>query len=120
MQKDNPLSDKTLAFALRIVKLRKYLVDKKKEFEISKQILRSGTNPGAMVREAGNAESASDFIHKLSVALKEISETRYWLEVLKSEYLTNREYASLDNDALEISKMLKSSILTKKQNMKKE
>jgi len=119
IQKNDPLSVKTLAFALRIVKLRKYLVNKEKEFDISKQILRSGTNPGAMVREAAYAESAADFTHKLSIALKEINETRYWLEILKGEYLTNKGYLSLDNDATEIVKMLTRSILTKKQNMRK-
>ncbi len=116
--KEDPLRDKTLAFAIRIVKLNRYLVEQKKEYVLSKQILRSGTNPGAMVREAADAESSVDFIHKLSIGKKEINETQYWLELLfKSEYLNESEYKSLDSDAIEISKILRSSILTKKQRL---
>ena len=107
-------------FAIRIVKLYEYLVEKKKEHIMSKQVMRSGTNPGAMVREGMNAESSADFIHKYSIAQKEISETHYWLELLfNTNKLTELEYKSLDNDALEISKLFRSSILTKKQNLKK-
>ena len=114
----DPLKDKTLAFAIRIVKLNRFLVEQKKEYVLSKQILRSGTNPGAMVREATDAESGSDFIHKLSIGKKEINETQYWLELLfKSEYLNEIEYQSLNSDATEISKILRSSILTKKQRL---
>ena len=116
--KEDPLRNKTLAFAIRIVKLNRYLVEQKKEYVLSKQILRSGTNPGAMVREAADAESGVDFIHKLSIGKKEINETQYWLELLfKSEYLNESEYKSLDSDAIEISKILRSSILTKKQRL---
>jgi four helix bundle protein len=87
---------------------------------MSKQILRCGTNPGAMVREAENAESGMDFIHKLSIAQKEIAETIYWLELLcATEYLNKSEYDSIDNDAKEIMRLLRSSILTKKQNLQK-
>lgn len=111
--KEDPLRNKTLAFAIRIVKLNRYLVEQKKEYVLSKQILRSG-----MVREAADAESGVDFIHKLSIGKKEINETQYWLELLfKSEYLNESEYKSLDSDAIEISKILRSSILTKKQRL---
>jgi four helix bundle protein len=114
----DPLRDKTLAFAVRIVKLNRYLREEKKEYVLSKQILRSGTNPGAMVREASNAESGSDFIHKLSIGQKENGETQYWLELLYlSDYLTDKEYESLNTDSIEISKLLTSSIRTKKSNI---
>lgn len=75
--KPDLLRDKTLNFAIRIVNLNKYLVQEKSEYTINKQILRFGTNPGAMVREAANAESPLDFVHKLSVAQKETGETQY-------------------------------------------
>lgn len=114
----DPLADKTLEFAIRIVKLNRYLTEQKKEYVLSKQVLRSGTNPGAMVREAANAESGTDFIHKLAIGQKEICETLYWLELLfKSDYLTEKEYLSLSNDATEILKIIRSSILTKKQRL---
>ena len=114
----NPLGDKTLEFAIRIVKLNRYLTETKKEYVISKQVLRSGTNPGAMVREAANAESGLDFIHKLAIAQKETCETQYWLELLfKTDYLNNIEYNSLYSDSVEILKLLRSSILTKKQRL---
>jgi four helix bundle protein len=112
------LRDKTLNLAIRIVGLNKYLVEKKSEYVLSKQILRSGTNPGAMVREAINAESAADFIHKLSIAQKETGETLYWLELLvKTNYLTGAEYESLNQDTEEIMRLIRSSILTKKKNV---
>ena len=78
----DPLGEKSIQFAIRIVNLSKYLKQQKEEYLMSKQVLRSGTNPGAMIREAVNAESAMDFIHKLSVVQKEIAETQYWLEIL--------------------------------------
>ena len=81
-------------------------------------MLRSGTNPGAMIREAVNAESDLDFIHKLAIAQKETGETLYWLELLfRTNYLTSAEYISMSADAEEIMKMLRSSILTKKKNL---
>lgn len=86
--KSNPIKDKSLNFAVRIIRLYQYLVDSKKEFILSKQVLRSGTSIGANVRESQNAESAADFIHKLHIAQKEADETRYWLELLvKTEYI---------------------------------
>jgi four helix bundle protein len=90
MKKDI-LKEKTLDFAVRIVHLKLYLSDKKQEYVMSKQLLRAGTNPGAMVREAVNAESSADFIHKLAIAQKEIGETIYWLELLfRTNYLTEK------------------------------
>ncbi len=114
----SPLREKTLNFATRIVELNKYLTKKKAEYVLSKQVLRSGTNPGAMVREAINAESGADFIHKLSIAQKEIGETSFWLELMhRTSYLTDTEYDSISADADEIMKMLRSAILTKKKNL---
>ena len=114
----SPLKEKTLLFAIRMVNLYRFLTNSKKEFVVSKQVLRSGTNPGAMVREALNAESGLDFIHKLSIAQKEIGETQYWLELLwKSNYLTSDEYNSLHRDSEEIMKLIRSSILTRKKNL---
>jgi four helix bundle protein len=111
------LEDKALLFSVRIVHLCKYLNTTHKEFILSKQVLRSGTNPGAMSREARQAESRADFIHKYQIALKEIDETLYWLELLfLTDYIDSKLYASLKNDAIEILKMLISSIRTAKKN----
>ena len=74
--------DKSFSFALRVVKLYKYLVDEKREYILSKQVLRSGTAVGALIREAEQGESKADFIHKLAIALKEANETEYWLDLL--------------------------------------
>lgn len=118
LRKPHLLRDKTFHFAVRIVRLSKYLITDQKEFTLSKQILRSGTNPGAMVRETLNAESDRDFIHKLGIAQKEIGETQYWLELLfASKYLSQVEFQSLFGDSEEIMKITRSTILTKKQNM---
>jgi four helix bundle protein len=117
--KKDILREKSFAFSVRIVHLYKYLSEDKKEYILSKQIMRSGTNPGAMVREAANAESGGDFIHKLSIAQKEIDETIYWLELLKAtNYLTESQFESLNSDAIEIIKLLKSSIITRRKNLK--
>ena len=116
--KNDPLREKSLNLAIRIVKLNQHLTSKKFEYVMSKQILRSGTNPGAMVREASNAESALDFIHKLSIAQKEAGETLYWLELLfKTDFLTSTEYESIYKDTEEIMRLLTSSILTKKKRL---
>ena len=117
-QKPDPLREKTLNLAVRIVKLSKYLTQEKNEYVLSKQVIRSGTNPGAMVREAANAESGLDFIHKLSIAQKEAGETLYWLELLfKTNYLATNEYESIYADTEEILRLLKSSILTRKKTL---
>ena len=114
-----PMRQKSLLFAVRIVNLCRYLTEEKAEYILSKQVLRSGTNPGAMVREAENAESGSDFIHKLAIAQKEIAETQYWLELLfKSQYIKENEFNSLYNDSMELMKLFRSAILTRKKNLK--
>ena len=109
--------NKSYNFAVRIIKLYKYLSETKREFIISKQMLRSGTSVGANVRESQNAESDADFIHKLGIAQKECDETLYWLELLyETNYLNDKELDSIHLDCEEILKIIKSIILTKKQN----
>jgi len=110
---DSIIKNKSFSFAIRIVKLYKFLLESKKEYVLSKQLLRSGTAIGALVREAQNAESKADFVHKLGVAQKENDETLYWLELLfETEYLDEKEFASMQKDAKEILKMIRSAIIT--------
>jgi four helix bundle protein len=117
--KQNPLKDKSFAFAVRCINLYKCLTEKK-EFVMSKQLLRSGTSIGANIREAQNAESKADFVHKLAISQKECDETMYWLELLQAtEFLSQEEYNSMNKEAQELLKMLRSSILTTKQNLTK-
>ena len=117
MQKDNPLLDKSLLFAARIVKLNKYLTKEKKETVIAKQIIRSATSIGANANEAIYGQSKADFIAKLQISLKETAETEYWLRLLiLSEYITEKEGGSLLNDCLEIKKILISTLNTAKEN----
>ena len=117
MKKGNPLLDKSLLFAARIVKLHKYLTKEKKEHIISKQIVRSATSIGANANEAIYGQSKADFIAKLQISLKETAETEYWLRLLMlSDYMTDKEGESLLNDCLEIKKMLISTLKTAKEN----
>lgn len=114
---DNIVKNKSFAFAIRIVNLYKKLCSERKEFIMSKQIMRSGTSVGANVREAVNAESKADFVHKLAIAQKECDESIYWLELLKeTDYLKLDEYNSILNDAGELLRIIKSIIITTKQN----
>lgn len=116
MKRDNVIKTKSFKFAIRIVNLCKYLNSNKKEFVLSKQLLRSGTAVGALVRESEHAESRADFIHKLSISLKEANETEYWLELLsETEYINDSEFSSLQADLKEILKLLISIIKTSKQ-----
>jgi len=109
---------KSFLFAVRIVRLYKYLIENKKEYVLSKQLLRSGTAVGALVREAQNAESGKDFIHKLAIAQKECDETIYWLELLKeTDFITIKEFESVSMEATELLKMIKSAIITTKQKL---
>jgi four helix bundle protein len=113
--KDIIIKTKSYAFAIRIVNLYKFLNVEKKEYVLSKQLLRSGTSVGALIREAEHAESKSDFKHKLSVAQKEINETIYWLDLLKdTNYLVLEQYESIQKDAVEIIKIITSIIKTLK------
>ena len=117
---DSIIKNKSFSFAIRIINLYKFLVENKKEYVLSKQLLRSGTAVGALVREAQNAESSADFVHKLGVAQKENDETLYWLELLfETNYLDENEYNSIQNDANELLKMIRSAIITSKRNNKK-
>lgn len=113
--KENAIRLKSFEFALRIVKLSKHLMDEKREFVISKQLIRCGTAIGALVREAEQAESKKDFIHKLSISLKEANETEYWLELLHmSDYLSEKEFNSLSTDLKQLLKLLTAIIKTSK------
>lgn len=113
--KENVIKTKSFAFALRIIKLYQYLLLEKKEYILSKQLLRSGTSIGAMVREAEQAESRPDFIHKLAIAQKEANEAEYWIELLhQSGYLDRQQYESVFHDITEIRKLLTSIIKTSK------
>ena len=114
---ENTVKAKSFKFAVRIVHLYKYLCDEKKEFVLSKQILRSGTSIGANVRESQNAESKADFIHKPGIAQKETDETLYWLELLEAtDFLDSNEFLSMQKDATEIQKLLRSIIISSKNN----
>ncbi len=119
--KENIIKQKSFVFAVRIVKLYQYLCENKKEFTLSKQLLRSGTSVGAMIREAEYAESKLDFIHKMAIAQKEINETIYWLELLQStEYLSKDQFRNINTDAVEIIKLITSIIKTTKARIKNQ
>jgi len=107
------LREKSFHFALRIIKLSQYLQQEHKEYILSKQILRSGTAIGALVREAQYAQSKADFLHKLIIALKEANETEYWLLLLvESNYITDAMFKSIDPQIKELLKLLVSSTKT--------
>ncbi len=113
--KKSIIRDKSYSFALRIIQLRKYLVKQHKDYVLSDQVLRSGTSIGAQVHEAEHAQSRADFIHKMSIALKEANETRYWLLLLKdSDYITEEMFLSIKPDIDELIKILVSIIKTSK------
>ena len=113
---DSIIQKKSYAFALEIIKLYKILISEKKEFVLSKQLLRSGTSIGANVNEALSGESKKDFIHKLSIALKEAKETSYWLNLLKdSDYLNGEVFIAIISSCNELIKILSSIILTTKE-----
>mgnify|MGYP000887714825 CR=1 FL=1 len=111
--KKNVIKERSFTFALRIVKLCRYLNNDKREFVLSKQLLRSGTAIGALVREAEQAESKADFIHKMAIALKEANETDYWIELLfQSEVINQKEYESIHPEIIELIKLLTSIVKT--------
>lgn len=115
-----PMLEKSFAFAIDIVNLYKYLCREKSEFVMSKQLLRSGTAVGAMIREAQNAESKADFIHKLAVAQKECAESIYWLELLfATSFIDENQILKVSNDANSILRLLRSAIITTKQESNK-
>lgn len=113
--KDNPVSDKSFAFALRIIKLYKYLCDEKTEYVLSKAVLSSGTNIGKHVKEALSGESRQVFISEMAIALKKASETEYWLELLRAaDYLDEKAFSSISEDCQELIRMLTSIVKTSK------
>ncbi len=117
--KKGVLREKSYKFALRVVNLYKYLSAEKREYVLSKQVLRSGTSSGANVAEVQQGQSKADFVHKLSISLKESYETEYWLELLcDSEYNSREQTGSLLNDCKELQKLLTASIKTAKNNIK--
>jgi four helix bundle protein len=118
--KENIIKDKTFAFGKRIVRLYVHLEEIKREFILSKQLLKSGTAIGALVREAEHAESKNDSIHKMSIALKETNETDYWLQLIKEgNYVSQIEFESVWRDCDEKWKILVSIVKSAKENNKK-
>lgn len=106
MKEDSVIRNKSMEFSVRMVKLNRFL-QRKKEYKLADQVLRSGTAIGALVREAEYAESKLDFIHKMRIALKEANETSYWLELFsKTEILDETAYTSIRTDVEELKKML--------------
>jgi len=112
-----PVWNKSFAFALRIVKMSKYLQAEKREYVLSKQVLRSGTAIGALVREAEHAQSKADFLNKMNIALKEANETDYWIELLyQSGEISRESYQSIKPDIQELLRLLVSIVKTSKEN----
>jgi len=117
---ESVVREKSYAFALRIIKVYKYLSKEQREFVLSKQVLRSGTAIGALIKEAEHAQSKADFINKMNIALKEANETEYWIMLLKdSDYMDTKSYNSLHEDCSELIRMLASIVKTSKNNNKK-
>ena len=120
MTQDNSIEKRSYLFALRIVKAYKYLTKQKDEYVLSKQMLRSGTSIGAMMREAKFAQSRADFVNKASIALKEANEALYWIELLlDSEYIDDLSFNSLHQEADELTAILVSIVKTTKENTTK-
>ncbi len=119
MSHNSILKIKSFDFAVRIIKLYKFLKKQHSEYELSNQLLRSGTSVGALIREAEHAESRKDFSHKLSISLKEANESIYWLELLyATEYMNKTMFDSMLKDATELLKMLIASVKTTKSRIK--
>ena len=120
MMKENIVANKSIEFAIKIVSICKSIVEEQKEFVLSKQLLRSGTAIGALIREAEHAESTADFIHKMNIALKEANETDYWLLLLlKGNYLSKILYNQIQQDCIELIRLLASIVKTTKQKLQK-
>ena len=118
--KENIIKNKTFSFALKIVTICRHLIKEEKEFVLSNQLMRSGTSVGALVREAEQAESKKDFIHKLSIALKEANETEYWIELLNAgKFITEETFKVIQLEINEIIRILTKIILTSKTNINK-
>jgi four helix bundle protein len=120
VMKESVLAEKSFDFAIRIVHLYKYLSENKNEFVLSKQLLRSGTAIGALVSEGGYAESKADFVHKYGIAQKECNETIYWLTLMhRTNYVDDKQFDSMLNDATELMKIITASIITAKKSLQK-
>ncbi len=114
----NIIQQKTFALALKVIQLVKYLEKEEREYVLSKQLMRSGTAVGALVREAEHAESKKDFIHKMSISLKEANETKYWLDLLAESGLVAQEgLTQLQKDSIEVIKILVSIVKSSKNNV---
>lgn len=117
--KESILAVKSFDFAIRVVNVYKYLVETKKEFVLSKQLLRCGTSVGAMINEGTFAESKPDFIHKYGIAQKECNETIYWIKLLfRTNFINEKQFESLSEDTVELLKMITASIITAKKSLK--
>lgn len=118
--KDIITARKSIAFAIKVVNTYKILISERKEYVLSKQFLRSGTAVGALIREAEHAESKADFLHKMSIALKEANETEYCLLLLKEgKFLNEQEYKELAEESMELVRLLASIVKTTKANLKR-
>ncbi len=110
--------EKAFAFALRIIKLNRYLIEEKKEYVLSKELLVSGTHVGKHIKEAVNAESKTVFISEMGFARRKASETEYWLQLLfQADFLTEKAFNSIEGDRMEIFKLLTSIVKTSKENV---
>lgn len=115
--KENPIVTKSFAFALRIVKLHRYLVEEHKEFTLSRELLMAGTSIGKYVVAAEGAESRSTFATQMSIAFQKAAETEYWLQLIHfAEYISEKEFLSIDTDREELSKMLSRISTTARKN----
>lgn len=115
MKRENIIATKSFQFVVKVVTLAKKIQNNHKEYILTKQLIRSGTSIGAMVREAEHAESKKDFIHKMSIGLKEANETRYWSELLYAcDYLLDVDYREVNNDIVQIIKLLASIVKSSK------
>ena len=120
-ENSNPIAEKSFQFAIRITNLYRYLCSEKQEYVLSKQLLRSGTSIGANVAESQQPQSRNDFISKLSIALKETTETKYWLRLLSAtHYLSEKESVSMLYDCTELEKLLTAIIKSAKSNGKEK
>lgn len=118
MKEKNVVAEKSFRFAVRVVNLYKYLCAERREFVLSKQLLRSGTSIGALIRESEHAQSKADFINKVNIALKEANETEYWLLLLReTEYLAEMEFNSIIEECRELIRLTASIVKTTKLNL---
>ena len=115
--RESPLRSKSYNFGVRIVRLSQFKVNERREFVLSKQVLRSGTAIGVLIREAEYGISKADFRNKMSIALKEANETEYWLSMLRdTDYINDKLFESLSSDCVELIKMLIATVKTTQEN----